>query len=285
MKIKTKDEIFIEAVKASKNIAEVLTAIGIGANGNYYGSCRNKIKRMDLDTSHFTKTTTKKPREVKDLKSLLILSENYYCTSRLKKRLLNEKLLENICVICKNTGEWQNKRLVLHLDHVNGNNKDNRLENLRLLCPNCHSQTETYCAKKDKESIFENNCENCKKVIAVDKRYCKTCFSIRNVNNPTVSAYANVNYFCKNNCGQRCSIKDSYCLKCAPQFTVVPHPTKITWPDKETLRTLVWEKPSQQLSKELGVSDKAIEKHCKKYGIEKPPRGYWQIKKANESIK
>jgi 5-methylcytosine-specific restriction endonuclease McrA len=68
----------------------------------------------------------------------------------LKSRLLKEKLIEYKCVKCGNTGEWQGEPLSLQLDHINGNNKDHRLENLRLLCPNCHSQTKTYSGKNSK---------------------------------------------------------------------------------------------------------------------------------------
>ena len=64
----------------------------------------------------------------------------------LKKRILRAGLLKNECYIC-GLKEWLNKPIVLQLDHINGNNKDNRIENLRLLCPNCHSQTSTWCGK------------------------------------------------------------------------------------------------------------------------------------------
>ena len=60
--------------------------------------------------------------------------------------------------------------------------------------------------------------------------------------------------------------------------------TKIKWPDKTTLARLVWEKPTQQISKDLGVSDVAITKMCKKLGIQKPKRGYWTKIKFNKTI-
>lgn len=70
-----------------------------------------------------------------------------YPTDKLKKRLISEKILDKVCVECGITDSWNDKPIVLHLDHINGVNNDHRLENLRLLCPNCHSQTDTWCGR------------------------------------------------------------------------------------------------------------------------------------------
>ena len=67
-------------------------------------------------------------------------------TLKLKNRLLKENILENKCSIC-GIDEWQGKEISLQLDHIDGDNHNHRLENLRLVCPNCHSQTDTYCGK------------------------------------------------------------------------------------------------------------------------------------------
>ena len=69
-----------------------------------------------------------------------------YQTLKLKKRLITEKILDNICSSC-GISEWQGKDIALHLDHIDGNNHNHVLDNLRLLCPNCHSQTDTWCGK------------------------------------------------------------------------------------------------------------------------------------------
>lgn len=64
-----------------------------------------------------------------------------------KKRIISRNLIPYICAECSINGNWNGKELVLQLDHINGINNDNRLENLRFLCPNCHSQQKTYAAK------------------------------------------------------------------------------------------------------------------------------------------
>ena len=70
----------------------------------------------------------------------------YYQTLKLKKRLLKEGIKENKCDICSIT-EWNNEVISMQLDHIDGNSHNHILSNLRMVCPNCHSQTNTYCGK------------------------------------------------------------------------------------------------------------------------------------------
>ena len=82
-----------------------------------------------------------------DLKEILEGLHPTYQTLKLKKRLIKENVLDYKCVSCS-IFEWNNKEISLQLDHIDGNNHNHKLENLRLLCPNCHSQTDTWCGKK-----------------------------------------------------------------------------------------------------------------------------------------
>jgi 5-methylcytosine-specific restriction endonuclease McrA len=84
----------------------------------------------------FGRNTTNNKRELDDI---LVEHSTYANNPRLKERLIKEGLLENKCAICGNIGEWMGKALTLQLDHINGEHTDNRIENLRILCPNCHT--------------------------------------------------------------------------------------------------------------------------------------------------
>ena len=125
---------------------------------------------------------------------------------------------------------------------------------MRLLCPNCHSQTNTYVGKNIKSRPFYVTSEKLSKEFVVKKpiaepRYCYCGISISKKN------------------------KSGLCRRCSQKQKV--HETKIQWPTKEELNKLIWEKPTMQIAKELGVSDNAVAKKCKKYELTKPPRGYW----------
>lgn len=104
-----------------------------------------KAKRIGL------KWSDKKIRKGTSGKKLIlseILEGKYphYQTFKLKNRLIKEKIKENKCEIC-GISEWMEKPLMIHLDHIDGNGHNHILTNLRMLCPNCHSQTDTWCGK------------------------------------------------------------------------------------------------------------------------------------------
>ena len=80
------------------------------------------------------------------LDDILAGNHPYYQTLKLKKRMIREGVLEYKCSCC-GISKWQDKEISLQLDHINGDNSDHTKNNLRLMCPNCHAQTDTWCGK------------------------------------------------------------------------------------------------------------------------------------------
>lgn len=90
-----------------------------------------------------------------NLKEILIKNSKYRGSgARLKDKLYKAKLKEPKCEECGQGEEWRGKKLGLHLEHVNGEHYDNRLENLRILCPNCHAITDTYAGKNKVKNLL-----------------------------------------------------------------------------------------------------------------------------------
>lgn len=112
---------------------------------------KSKIDELSINTSHWRgkghlkgKTHDWTPKI--PLENILVENSDYQSSFRLKKRLLKAGLLDYKCEICS-LDSWLDQPISLQLDHINGINNDHRLDNLRLLCPNCHSQTSTFAGK------------------------------------------------------------------------------------------------------------------------------------------
>lgn len=137
------------AVQQANSYREVCTLMGVKTIGGAYRKIRNEIIERGLDTSHFNPFARYGPREKKPLKDICVRGSTFP-TSHLRKRLISEGVLEEICAECGTGPEWNNKPLTLQLDHKNGVPDDHRISNLQLLCPNCHTQTGTYCGRNTK---------------------------------------------------------------------------------------------------------------------------------------
>ena len=155
---KLSDEQFIELLKKSSTISEVLFKLGYTVKGNSWGYSQVK-RRMDdlnLDYSIFKgKSAVIKITKLNNVRKEDILKENCkHQRTVLRRYVIKNNLIPYKCAICGCT-EWQGKTLSLELDHINGINNDNRLENLRFLCPNCHSQTSTYGSRNQQVNSSE----------------------------------------------------------------------------------------------------------------------------------
>lgn len=149
---KIDDVTLTKVIKDSQSIRQVLLSLGLNETGSAYRVFKKRVKQLQLDTSHFVGQSYLKDKHhdwaVKlPTAKILIKNSSYNNTNNLKKRLLKEGLLANQCSECKLGDHWNGKPIVLQLDHINGIYNDNRISNLRILCPNCHSQTTTFAGK------------------------------------------------------------------------------------------------------------------------------------------
>ncbi len=137
-----------KAVKSSNSIRGVIISLGLTPAGGNYQQIQQRIKQFNLDTSHFTGQGWRKHKKFdfvpkKDLQEILVKHSSYQ-SFKLKRRLFREGLKEPSCELCGWAEMAPDGRIPVELDHINGDRFDNRLENLRILCPNCHSLQPTH---------------------------------------------------------------------------------------------------------------------------------------------
>lgn len=220
------NEEFIKIIEESNSFSEALRKIGLKVTGGNVNTLKDRIINDGLDIDHIVLNNLKSRNRTRlPLEEVLVKNSPVTSTKSLKERLLKEGILKNECVKCGTGPEWQGKPLTLELDHIDGDNRNNEKENLRILCPNCHSQTVTFGGKNIKKPKIER------------KHYCSDCHS---------EVYKG----------------STICVSCSNLKR-----QKAERPSKEKLSELILQKPFIQIGKDYGVSDNAVRKWCKHYGL------------------
>ena len=143
-RIKATDQEIIEAATTSKSGAAAALKLGIKYDTFRIHALRLGVFNTNQSGKGISKPINDERKYV--LKDILSGKHSQYATGKLKKRLIAEGLKYNTCEEC-GISDWNGQELVMHLDHKDGNRYNHSLENLRMLCPNCHSQTDTYCGR------------------------------------------------------------------------------------------------------------------------------------------
>ena len=200
-KSKYTKEFLSDMVAESHNWSDLLRNLGLKVTGGNHRNIKGKVVCFDIGTSHFKKgpwnkgltaKTSEKVRAGRDKirtpDELVFIEKSTYKSSDLYKRLIRIGWKDE-CSIC-GLSIWLDKPIRLHVDHKNGRHTDCRLENLRLLCPNCHSQTDTYSGKankgpskprKKRRRKQERFCASCNKGISRNSKsgLCLKCLSFK----------------------------------------------------------------------------------------------------------
>lgn len=216
---------FKKVVAASKTIREVLCHFGLPGNQGHYNRLFHKtVKEHGIDISHILKFN-----ETRQFLKKISVEEFFINGKKRDGESIKKKLIElgtpNICAECKISPQWNGKPLVLQVDHINGDHIDNRIENIRLLCPNCHTQTDTWSGRNaKKQHAYKHVCKDCE--------------------------------------GYKKDTQSDRCVKCENQNK--KSQTKIDWPPAKEVDALTKKIGFSAAGRQLGVSDNAIRKFLKR---------------------
>lgn len=169
----TKED-FISAWNSSVSVGDCAKQLGLSPAGGTVDRLRKMALELGLDEKV---TVYRKGVSSNKIPTEQILIENSKYNGALRPRLIAEGLLKEECSQC-GIKEWQGKKAPLQLDHINGVNNDNRIENLRILCANCHALTDTYGTKNLKRKSVINTCVDCQTEIRRLSTRCNKCASI-----------------------------------------------------------------------------------------------------------
>jgi len=183
---------FADYVKNSNTFTDILRKCNLENKGGNINTVKRRVKKENINIEHIRigrnhnlgKVFTNQRITKQEAITNCFISNSKTKRGTIKLLLQRYKLKDYKCCNCGCENTWNNKPLSLQLDHINGINNDNRLENLRFLCPNCHSQTETFAGKIHKKRYF---CDKCKTETSGYSNFCLKCSLIcRGLNNRKV---------------------------------------------------------------------------------------------------
>jgi len=225
-----------EAIARSRSYAEALRWMRMCASGGGTATLRKWAQRWGISTSHFDPYAGQRGPRGKERVPLVqvMVEDSTYNRGNLKRRLYEEGLKERRCDLCGQGELWCGRRMSLILDHINGKGRDHRLENLRIVCPNCAATLDTHCGRK----------------LRLEPISCARC------GRDFPPRYAAQRY-CSRECGQHATKPGSH----RPR----PETRKVARPAYEQLQEDLAHMSWVAVGRKYGVSDNAVRKWIRWY--------------------
>jgi hypothetical protein len=229
------------AVAGATSMSAVLRHFGLRPAGGNHRQLGKWLDAWQIPTDHFGRDWPA-PRRARIPLAQVLVPQSTYGRGHLKRRLYEEGLKERRCELCGQGETWRGRRMALILDHVNGVADDNRLENLRIVCPNCAATLDTHCGRHNRRPEVRRVCPHCgKEFVAKDPR----------------------RRYCSRDCGRRWDRR------------AVPRPgaRRVERPPYEALLAEVAAAGWSAVGRRYGVSDNAVRKWVRAYESAGTPNG------------
>ena len=236
------DKEFLELIRLSSSIKEVLSRLGYNnVGGGAHELFTQRCNELNIDWKQELRNKSYR-REERTIENVFCLNTTASQTT-VRSWFLKGNFVPYECSIC-GIKEWNGKEITLRLDHINGNHRDNRLENLRWLCPNCDSQQDTFCGRnlKNKAHQEKNFCVDCGKQISSEKGVTR-------------------------------------CIQCWGKKN-----RKVERPDKETLLEELQKYSFVEIGRKYKVTDNAVRGWCRSYGLSDKSSDYRVKNKKDKKV-
>lgn len=286
-----------------------------GSHNTIYTKVRRLCTQNNIDFSHFTgqghnrgKTFINKRTDIQ----LYLNNQKFINSHKLKERLIQEGIKQYHCEVC-GLDAWRGKPIPIQLHHLDGNGRNNSLENLQIICPNCHAQTPNYCGKNVRNHKTKAARISDEHLLSIVPECTCPAQVLRRAGLSLAQGHyerlsgllqknQNVQYLKKNDVIDIAiplsEEEISLDAKSGKTHKTRHSPKDVDWrrlpkieqrkvknrPSKEELEKLIWTKSMKQLAKDFGITDNPLRKWCKTYGITNlPPRRYWARRRAGWS--
>lgn len=232
----TRDEV-ADAVAGATSFADALRRLGLRTGGGNRKTLNRLIAHYGIATDHFDSNWARRgaaPNPTALPLDEILVERSAYSRGHLKRRLYDSGLKSRRCELCGQDEMWRGARMSLILDHINGVGDDNRLSNLRIVCPNCAATLETHCGRRNRIELAPRACLHCGAEF--------------------MPKYASQRYCCQS-CGSRCG----------PGHDPRPEQRKVQCPPYEQLMAELAASSYAAVARDYGVSDNAVRKWVRWY--------------------